>query len=451
MSGVKRLLVVEDETNLARVISTEAKGAGWEVSHAGTGEEALVYLEERFDVVLLDLNLPGMSGMDVYRSISGDDNIPEIVILTGNAEVGIAVEAMKMGVYDYLQKPIPMERLFLVLEKASEKSRLRFQNLMYQKKAEKDEKRFQDLVIVDPSVRETFDLAHRVAKTDSSVVIMGETGTGKDVLANYIHRNSTRSSGPFISINCASFQESMLENELFGHEKGAFTDARERKLGFFEIASGGTIFLNEISEMPMGMQAKLLHVLEENEFYRVGGTRLIRSDARVLTATNRDLEERVKEGAFRQDLYYRINMFSITLPPLRDRPLDIIPLAENFLQQINTEKTFTDESRSVLTIYGWPGNVRELKHVVQRAALLAPNRAIDVDNLMIKPSTDQQNLTDTLVRKDGNVSLEQLEARHIHDVLTSTGWKRSEAAKILDVDPKTLYRKIQKFGLEPEE
>ncbi len=447
----KRLLIVEDETNLGRVISTEAKGAGWEVSHAGTGEEALTYLEERFDVVLLDLNLPGMSGMDVYRSISGEENIPEIVILTGNAEVKIAVEAMKMGVYDYLQKPVPMERLFLVLEKASEKSRLRFQNLMYQKKAEKDEKRFQDLVIVDPSVQETFDLARRVARTDSSVVIMGETGTGKDVLANYIHRNSTRSSGPFISINCASFQESMLENELFGHEKGAFTDARERKLGFFEIASGGTIFLNEISEMPMGMQAKLLHVLEESEFYRVGGTRLIRSDARVLTATNRDLEERVNEGAFRQDLFYRINMFSITVPPLRDRQLDIIPLAENFLEHINTEKTFTNESRSVLTSYDWPGNVRELKHVVQRAALLAPDRSIDVGNLMIKPSTNQQSLTSTLVRKDGSVSLEELEARYIHSVLTSTGWKRSEAARVLDVDPKTLYRKIRKFGLEPKE
>jgi DNA-binding NtrC family response regulator len=451
MRVVKKLLIVEDETNLARVISTEAKGAGWDVSHAGSGEEALACLEERFDVVLLDMNLPGMSGMDVYRSISGDDNIPEIVILTGNAEVGIAVEATKMGAYDYLQKPVPMERLFLVLEKAGEKSRLKFQNLMYQKKAEKDEKRFQDLVIVDPSVQETFDLAQRVAKTDSSVVILGETGTGKDVLADYIHRNSTRSSGPFISINCASFQESMLENELFGHEKGAFTDAKERKLGFFEIASGGTLFLDEISEMPMGMQAKLLHILEKNEFYRVGGTRVIRSDARVLTATNRDLEKRVEEGAFRQDLYYRINMFTITMPPLRERPLDIIPLAENFLQQIHTEKNFTDESRAVLNSYGWPGNVRELKHVVQRAALLAPGESIDAEHLMIAPPAGELNSTDTLLGRDGKVSLAQMEANHILNILKSTGWKRFQAAKILDVDPKTLYRKIRKFGLEPEE
>jgi len=450
LKAVKKLLIVEDETNLARVISTEAKGANWEVSHAGTGEEALVHLEERFDVVLLDMNLPGMSGMDIYRSISGDNNIPEIVILTGNAEVEIAVEAMKMGAYDYLQKPVPMERLFLVLEKAGEKSHLRFQNMLYQKQAEKDERQLADLVIVDPLVREAFDLAQRVAKTDSSVVIMGETGTGKDILANYIHRYSPRSSGPFISINCASFQESMLENELFGHEKGAFTDARDRKLGFFEIASRGTLFLDEISEMPMGMQAKLLHVLEKNEFYRVGGTRIIRSDARVLTATNRDLEKRVEEGAFRQDLYYRINMFSITMPPLRDRPLDIIPLADTFLQQINTGKTFTDGSRTVLNNYDWPGNVRELKHVVQRAALLASDESIDAEHLMITPPEGEQDVTDTLTVSDESLSLEQLEARHIRQVLISTGWKRSAAAKILDVDPKTLYRKIQKFGLEPE-
>lgn len=451
MSAVKRLLIVEDENNLARVISTEAKGAGWEVSHAGTGEEALVYLEERFDVVLLDLNLPGMSGMDVYRSISGEDNIPEIVILTGNAEVKIAVEAMKIGVYDYLQKPVPMERLFLVLEKAGEKSRLRFQNLMYQKKAEKDEKRFQDLVIVDPSVRETFDLAQRVAKTDSSVVIMGETGTGKDVLANYIHLNSLRTQGPFVSINCASFQESMLENELFGHEKGAFTDARERKLGFFEIASGGTIFLNEISEMPMGMQAKLLHVLEQSEFYRVGGTRLIRSDARVLTATNRDLEERVKEGAFRQDLYYRINMFSITVPPLRQRRADIIPLAEKFLSQTNPEKILADEAKTVLSGYAWPGNVRELKHVIQRAAILTSDDFIGSDHLMIDAVKDTVDIEELMLSSDATVTLEQIQARHIQNVLASVGWNRAKASEVLDVDPKTLYRKIRKFGLEPEE
>lgn len=447
----KKLLIVEDESNLARVISTEAKGAGWEVSHAGTGEEALVYLEERFDVVLLDLNLPGMSGMDVYRSISGEDNIPEIVILTGNAEVKIAVEAMKIGVYDYLQKPVPMERLFLVLEKAGEKSRLRFQNLMYQKKAEKDEKRFQDLVIVDPSVRGTFDLAQRVAKTDSSVVIMGETGTGKDVLANYIHLNSLRTQGPFVSINCASFQESMLENELFGHEKGAFTDARERKLGFFEIASGGTIFLNEISEMPMGMQAKLLHVLEQSEFYRVGGTRLIRSDARVLTATNRDLEERVKEGAFRQDLYYRINMFSITVPPLRQRRADIIPLAEKFLSQTNPEKILADEAKTVLSGYAWPGNVRELKHVIQRAAILTSDDFIGSDHLMIDAVKDTVDIEELMLSSDATVTLEQIQARHIQNVLASVGWNRAKASEVLDVDPKTLYRKIRKFGLEPEE
>ncbi len=447
----KRLLIVEDEPNLAKVVVTEAKGSGWQVSHAGTGEEAIACLEERFDVVLLDMNLPGMSGMDVYRSISGDEQIPEIVVLTGNAEVGVAVEAMKMGAYDYLQKPVPMERLLLVLEKAGEKSRLRFQNMLYQKKAEKDEQRFADLVIVDPAVLETYQLAERVARTDSSVVIMGETGTGKDVMANFIHRNSSRSSGQFVSINCASFQESMLENELFGHEKGAFTDARERKLGFFEIAAGGTIFLDEISEMSMGMQAKLLHVLEKNEFYRVGGTRLIKSDARVLTATNRDLEERVEAGAFRQDLYYRINMFSITVPPLRERCDDIIPLAENFLNQDHSDKTLGDEAKKALVEYAWPGNVRELKHVIQRAAIVAPEDVIGVAYLGItnQPHTGKREKIDHSY--DANDTLERVEAQHILNVLVSTGWKKSSAARILGVDPKTLYRKIHTLGLKPEE
>jgi two-component system NtrC family response regulator len=447
----KRLLIVEDENNLARVITTEAKGAGWDVSHAGTGEEGLVWLEERFDVILLDLNLPGMSGMDVYRSIITDDNVPEVVILTGNADVGVAVDAMKLGAYDYLQKPVPMERLFLVLEKAFEKSRLRFENLLFHKKAEREEADSQDLVLDDPSVRRAFNMADKVAGSDSSVIILGETGTGKDVMANYIHRNSSRSSGPLISINCASFQESMLENELFGHEKGAFTDARERKLGFFEIASGGTLFLDEISEMPLGMQAKLLHVLEKNEFYRVGGTKIIRSNARVLAATNRDLQKRVEKGAFRQDLYYRINMFSITIPPLKERPLDIIPLGENFLSKLNTKRTLTDESKILLTGYHWPGNVRELKHVIERAALVAPNESIEPEHLMIEPSPKGKIIPESTPSMDENVSLEDVEAGHIVRVLRSTDWKRSEAAKVLGVDPKTLYRKIRKYGLERED
>lgn len=447
----KRLLIVEDESNLARVVGTEAKSSGWEVSHAVTGEEALTFLEERFDVVLLDMNLPGMSGMDVYRSIFKDTNTPEIVFLTGNAQVESAVQAMKMGAYDYLQKPVPMERLFLILEKAGEKNRLRFQNMLYQKKAERDDRRFADMVIVDPVVQETYEIAERVARTDTSVVILGETGTGKDVMANYIHRNSPRSSGPFISINCASIQESMLENELFGHEKGAFTDARERKLGFFEIAAGGTLFLDEISEMPLGMQAKLLHVLEKNEFYRVGGTRLIRSNARVLTASNRDLGERVEMGAFRQDLYYRINMFSITVPPLRDRCADIIPLAEHFLNQGYSEKKLSDEAEDALVKYDWPGNVRELKHVIQRAAIVAPENVIGVAHLMITTQTNDGQRKKLSKTSEISSTLEMVEAKHILNVLKSTGWKRSNAARVLDVDPKTLYRKIQKLGLKPEE
>jgi DNA-binding NtrC family response regulator len=450
MSNLRKLLLVEDEANLAKVLKVELERGSWTVQHASTGEEAMVYLEERFDVMLLDMNLPGMSGMDVFRSMSKGMDAPEVVVLTGNADIEGAVEAMKMGAYDYLQKPAFMERLFLILERAAEKSQLRLRNLLLEDQSRMEYESMSDIVISDPITVEVYQMAQKVSVTETSVLLTGDTGTGKDVLANFIHRNSPRSEGPFVSVNCASFQATVLENELFGHEKGAFTDARERKLGFFETATGGTIFLDEISEMPVEMQAKLLHVLEKGSFYRVGGTRIIQSDARVITATNRDITERVKEGRFREDLYYRINMFSIHLPTLSDRPEDIVPLGELFLKQANSPVEFSRESLAALKGYSWPGNVRELKNVVQRAVILADGEPlIEPEHLMLSGSISAGSPSTGAGSQDGKelLSLETLEERHISRVLESVGGKRKEAAEILGVDPKTLYRKIQRYGL----
>jgi len=442
MSKANRILIVEDEINLARILRAEMEHVGWQVQHTDTGEKALVLLEEVFDVMLLDMNLPGMSGMEVFQSIQSEALAPEVVILTGNADVERAVQAMKMGAYDYLQKPVSTEKLFLVLEKAAEKNRLKFTNFLLERRARGTENGFNGIVIADPAMKKTYELAERVAASDAAVLILGETGTGKDIMANYIHRNSSRSRGPFVSLNCAAFQENMLENELFGHERGAFTDASERKLGFFEIASDGTLFLDEISEMSLGMQAKLLHVLEKNEFYRVGGTRLIKANTRVLVASNRELDRMVEEGSFRRDLYYRINMLSLTVPPLRERKEEIIPLTEKFIEDTSAMKVLSDRAKASLLGYDWPGNVRELKHVIQRAVIISRGEFIDEEDIVLTPSGGGVKEQERVF-----VPLEEMEAKYIFEVLNSVNWKRSVAANILELDPKTLYRKIIKYGL----
>ena len=448
MNPVRKLLLVEDEYNLARVLKTEIETNSWAVSHASTGEEAMAMLEERFDVMLLDMNLPGMSGMDVFRSLSQGPDAPEVVILTGNADIEGAVMAMKMGAYDYLQKPVPMERLFLILERAAEKSQLRLRNLLHEDRSRKKSEILAEMVVTDPVTVAVYRTAGKVCATEASVLLTGETGTGKDVLANYIHARSPRGGGPFVSVNCASLQATVLENELFGHEKGAFTDARERKLGFFETASGGTIFLDEISEMPVEMQAKLLHVLEKGTFYRVGGTRPLQSNARVITATNRDIEQRVREGAFREDLYYRINMFTLHLPPLRQRLKDIHPLSRLFLKQAHNIQNLTREAEAALLEYPWPGNVRELKHVIQRAAILASEEeSIGLEHLMLRTTDALRPFEDTPLPPEEMGTLEAVEATHIARVLGHVGGSRQEASRILGIDPKTLYRKVLKYGL----
>ena len=439
--GSEKILIVEDEQKLAMVLKSELERAGMEVTTAGAGEDALKILQESFDVMLLDLNLPGMSGMELFEAVRDEANVPEVVFITGDADLSNAVKAMKLGAYDYLKKPVPMERLEIILRKAAEKRRIRFQNVGLKSQFQREETVRQQPVVLSPATKKISSFAGKIAGAGETVLITGETGSGKDVLAKFIHQNSGKSGGPFIQINCAALQETILENELFGHEKGAFTGARSRKLGFFEISSDGTLFLDEIAEMGLGMQSKLLQVLENGSFYRVGGTRLITTDVRVITATNRDLDKSIREGGFRQDLFYRLNAFSIHLPPLRDRTEEIIPLAERFLA-----KRLSEESRKELLSYHWPGNVRELKQVIQRASIIADGVEIEPSDLYLKPLGQDAGSVDFKP-----LALESLESEHIARVLDSVNWNRSSAAEVLDIDPKTLYRKIKKYELEPEE
>jgi len=444
-----KILLVEDDLYYGKILSNELKNAKWDTLHAKSGEEALLKMGEQFDVMLLDLNLPGMNGLELLQSIAGEADLPEVVVLTGSADIGHAVEAMKLGAYDFLQKPVPMEKLFLVLKKAAEKRRLRLRNLLLEKKANRNEEDISQIIVKSRSMEKTFELAQRVAGEEVVVLLLGETGTGKDVLAKFIHQKSEKANGPFISLNCASFQKSMLENELFGHEKGAFTDAQESKPGFFEVAFNGTVFLDEIGEMPLDMQAKLLHVIENKAFYRVGGTRMIRSNTRLITATNQNLEDLVKKGSFRQDLFFRINMFSIMVPPLRIRGEEIVPLAEFFLREVSPGKVLEERAKEVLLGYQWPGNVRELKHVIQRAAIVSDQVTVGPEHLSINSTGGFQKPRGDDLEMDRRLTLNEVEGRYIRKILDSLGWKKGEAARVLGIDPKTLYRKIRMYGLSP--
>ena len=437
-----RLMIVEDDPGLSRILSDGLNRRGMEVVLVTSGEEAIRQLAHRFHVMLLDLSLPDMGGLEVFARILEEPYAPEVVVLTGEGNVESAVETMKLGAYDYLRKPIAMERLFLTLTKAAEKCRLRFDNIHLKNLKVKADAEHGEIVIISPRMKVVMSLVNRVAATDASVLITGETGTGKDIVAMAIHQNSPRNKGPFIAINCASLQESTLESELFGHEKGAFTDAKERKLGFFEIASGGTFFMDEIGYMSLALQAKLLHALEKGTFFRVGGTRLVHTNTRVVAATNVELEKKIEEGSFRRDLYYRINMFSLELPPLRERKEEILPIAEKFLKEVGTVKRLSEESKRLLVHSNtWPGNIRELKHVVQRAALLSQGEEILPEDLgmMNHPSIASYGQSDPH-------SLEEVERNHILAILSLVEGNKMEASRILGISSKTLHRKIKKYS-----
>ena len=434
------VLVIDDEKAIVEALSAVLGAEGYEVETAHDGEEGWGKLEERpYGLVIVDLKLPDVDGLEVVRRIRDGGLGSEIIIITGEASVDSAVEAMRRGAYDYLTKPLETDRLKALVPKALEKYDVREQKAALERKVA-NLTRYAELIGQSEKMKEVYKTIEAVAPTDASVLIYGESGTGKELVTRALHTKSARSKGPFVAVNCAAFPKDILENELFGHEKGAFTGSLKEKAGCFELADGGTLFLDEVAEMGPDTQVKLLRAIETQRFRRLGGKEEIEVDIRVLAATNRDVHEALREGDFREDLYYRLSVVEIALPPLRDRGGDIELLAQEFLRTFAEEHGkevdgFSEEAIRFLRAYDWPGNVRELKNAVERAVIMTGEGEITLTAL--RPRAAERR-GPTEVRIPIGSSLEKAESRLILETFASTGGDRERTAAILGLDEDEL-------------
>ena len=455
-----RLLIAEDEANLRLVLQKELQRLGYRVHVAPDGEAALRKLEEsNVDVLLCDINMPRMDGMELLRRVHERPNPPEVIMLTGQGTIETAVEAMRSGAYDYLTKPYSIGELDVRVRQAAEKRNLRVDNQRLRAQIER-KSTLPDIIGESKAMNEAIRLVERVAPSDASVLITGESGTGKELIAQAIHRLSNRASGSFIDLNCAAFQETLLESELFGYEAGAFSGAKARKLGLIELADGGTLFLDEVTELPAALQAKLLRAIETRTFFRVGGVRKVEVNVRIVAATNRNLDSVVNNGSFRADLLYRINSFQIHLSPLRERPEDINPLTQYILKQLagSTAPEVGPEVMDKLREYTWPGNVRQLRNCLERAVLLANDGRITISELppevagRTNGASPFVSMPGTAVPEDSSggapVALRDVEKQQIINALEQTGWHRGNTAALLGISPSTLYRRLRDYNLE---
>ncbi|MBU4564115.1 MAG: sigma-54 dependent transcriptional regulator [Desulfarculus sp.] len=446
MSTPLQVLVVDDELAMRESIAAWLIQDGQQAAKAEGGREALAMMEEReFDLALVDIKMPGMDGIELLRRIKEGHPDTLVIIITAYGSIESAVEAMKAGASDYLLKPFDPEHLMLLLEKMGRQRRLMQENQMLrQRLAEGQMAGFEDMVGSSPDMFKVFDQIEEVAATEAPVLIVGETGTGKELVARAIHNRSARSFGPFVAINCGAQSESLLESELFGHERGAFTGAVKARRGRLEMADGGTLFLDEVGEISQKMQVALLRVLEDGSFLRVGGGQPLTSDFRLICATHRNLPELISAGEFRQDFYYRINVFSVSVPPLRRRREDVVPLAEHFIAVFAQETGkappgLEDKARRALISYSWPGNVRELRNIMERAVIVSKSGYIGLEQLTFLDEGPKPGST--------ALSLAEMETEHIRRVLTAHGWNITQAAATLGIDRTTLGRKIKKAGL----
>jgi DNA-binding NtrC family response regulator len=442
----ERILVVDDEKIVRESLFHWFQEEGYQVDTAEDGETALrIFDKNKFDLLLVDMKMPGMSGLELLSKVKEIDKDTIVILITAFASVPTAIKALKDGAYDYVTKPVDPDELEHLVKKALEQKSLRVEN--EQLKGNIDEIIKPDNLIGESSqMKKIYELIHTVAPTDTTVMIRGESGTGKELVAKAIHINSRRKYFPIIPVNCGALAESILESELFGHEKGAFTGAQFKRKGKFEMADGGTIFLDEIGSVSPKMQVELLRVIESKQFSRVGGNQTIKSDFRVIIATNESLEDLVKQGKFREDLYYRLNVFSIIIPPLRERTGDIPVLAFYFLNNFCTSmnkniKNISPEAMEFLTKYDWPGNVRELENAIERAVVVGKGDTIKVDDLPFHVSSSQS------ANLDGDNSMTAMEKKHIARVLNENNWNISRSALELEIDRVTLYNKINKYGL----
>jgi DNA-binding NtrC family response regulator len=458
------VLLVEDKAELRAMLRKALERAGYTVDEAPDGNTAIDKVRSRrYQLVLSDLKLPGNSGLDVLREARRVEPTLPVILVTAYGSVEDAVTAMKEGAFDFIQKPVDLDHLKLLLERATRQQELLRENLLLREEYAA-RYGFPRIVGEHPAMKEASQMTQRVAATDSTVLLLGESGTGKELFARAIHHLSPRSEHPFVALNCAAIPEGLVENELFGHERGAYTGAGARKIGKLELAHRGTLFLDEIGELPLGIQSKLLRVLEEKKFERVGGTQEIEVSVRILTATNKDLRTAVAEKTFREDLFFRISAVPITIPPLRDRGDDVLLLAEHFLERFRREfrkpaLKFSDATRATLLTYSWPGNVRELQNAVERAAILANGPTIDASGLQLPPARptaeqlpggmlEEQFLWEGPLDEVSQRAVAHVERFKIQNALQEMKWNKTRAAEKLGVSYKTLLNKIRSLGLE---
>jgi len=448
-----KILIAEDEKNFSLILQKELTRRGYEVSVANDGRSAVEFCQKvDYDVVVMDIMMPHLNGIEALKALKQAQPSPEVIMLTGNATVQTAIDAMKSGAYDYLTKPCKIEELDVLIRKASERRELVKENLYMQTRLSRKEK-MPNFVTHDRKMKELLAFADRAAKTESNILVTGESGVGKELVAQAIHRLSPRSHGPFIDINCGAIQETLLESEMFGYEKGAFTGADAAKPGLFELADRGTLFLDEIGELSQRLQVKLLRVLETKTFFRVGGTKQVKVDIRLVAATNKNLQAEVEASRFRQDLLYRINTVILEILPLRERVGDIPLLVEHFLSRLAREQSagISQEAIDLMCQYAWPGNVRELKNVIERALILAPRGQITAECLPVeiynkkKPSI--LTAPEDKPASASASSLADLEKEQILAILNRVNWHRGKAASLLGITPKTLYRKLRSYNL----
>jgi len=444
-----RILIVDDEEIVRESLSGWLEKDGYTLGSAPNGLSALKAVDEGdWSILVVDLKMPGIDGLEVLKRVKEKHTEIAIVIMTAFATVDTAVRAMKLGAYDYIVKPFDPEELSLMIQKIVGQQALVRENLIL-RKALKREHRFHDIVSKSPLMRDVLELSKTAARSPSTILILGESGTGKEILARAIHMESPRADKPFVAVSCAALTETLLESELFGYEKGAFTGAAGRREGKFEAASGGTLFLDEIGDISPKLQLDLLRVLEERRVTRVGGTESVPVDVRIIAATNRDLGKAVEEGKFRQDLYYRLNVIAIRLPRLTDRREDIPLLVDHFLEHLGVELSrdvegISAEAMALLMAHDWPGNVRELRNVLERGLVVTKTPVIQATDLGLVPGASGGG-------SDRPASLSEVEKRHIAAVLHHSGGNVSQAARILDIDRVTLYNKIRKYHLRDVE
>jgi DNA-binding NtrC family response regulator len=456
--GNEKVLLIDDSPDILSHLSEYLKMEGYNVDTCSDGIEGISMMDGKFyDIILSDLKMPAVDGMKVLEYVKKNSPESVCIILTGYGTIKNAVEAIQLGAFDYLTKPVKMDELLVTLQRALEHRNLKRENINLRNQLKKKYK-FENIIGDSEKMQKVFETIEKVADTDSTILILGESGTGKELIAKAIHYNSYRREGPFVPVNCAAIPGELLESELFGHEKGAFTNAIRTRIGRFELANGGTLFLDEIGDMNPNLQSKLLRVLQERQFERIGGIKPINTDIRVISATHQDLKKAIQQKKFREDLYYRLNVIPIEIPPLREHISDIPLLVHHFFDQFSKSKKkkmkgMTEEALQRLMEYGWPGNVRELENMIERIIILSDHEMIALQDLpekiQVLPETDHPRHFEI---PDGGVSLEtavsEFEKQLILQALNKTGWVKNKAAQLLHLNRTTLIEKIKRQNLQ---